>query len=425
VKEYLNKLPKEILDLIYAARDIAARNNLPIYLVGGFVRDLILGLKNFDLDIVVEGDGIKFAEDFAKHLKAKLIRHSRFGTATCLLSEQLKIDVASARKEFYPEPAHLPVVENSTLKDDHFRRDFTINAMAISIGQDNFGVLIDFFGGEADLKKKKIRILHNLSFIDDPTRILRAIRFEQRYNFKIEPDTLRLLKGAVKLKMLERIEPQRIRYELILMLKEERPIKEIKRIKDLAGFNFINPRLSISKKNLTFLASLEKEIKWFKKTSSSRRPLDTWLIYFMCMTDCLSANELKSICRKFGLRKGEEKRIMTYKKIKPNFFPQFCKKNIKPSKIFNSFEPLSYEVILLLKAKHKNKHFRQHINDFFEIYNDMRIYISGEDLHNLGIPPSPYYQKIFTKVLNAKLNGLVKSKEEEIILIKKLVRYSF
>jgi len=422
MKEYLNKLPKEILDLIYAACDIANRDSLPIYLVGGFVRDLILGVKNFDLDMVVEGDGINFAEKFAKCLKAKLIRHRRFGTATIILSNHLKIDIASARKEFYPKPAHLPVVENASLKDDHFRRDFTINAMAISIGQENFGELIDFFGGEDDLKKKKIQILHSLSFLDDPTRILRAIRFEQRYDFKIEPNTLRYLRQAVKLRMLEIVEPQRVRDELILMLKEDRPIKEIKRIKHLVGFKFINKRLSVTKKILSLLALIEKEINWYRNTKSFRRPLDTWLIYFIGLTDSLSVNDLKSICRKFGLKKGEEKRIITYKKIKPKLFRELGKEKIKPSKIFSSFESLSYEVILLLKAKYKNRHFQQHINDFFEIYNDMRLYISGEDLHNLGIPPGPYYQKIFSMVLNAKLNGLVKTKEEELAMIKKLAK---
>jgi tRNA nucleotidyltransferase (CCA-adding enzyme) len=422
MKEYLNKLPKKILDLIYLARESAARNNLPIYLAGGFVRDLTLGVKNFDLDIVVEGDGINFAEGFAERLKAKLIRHPRFGTATVILSDQLKIDVASARKEFYPEPAHLPVVENSTLKDDQFRRDFSINAMAISIAKENFGVLIDFFGGAGDLKKKKIRILHNLSFIDDPTRILRAIRFEQRYDFKIESSTLKLLKQAVRLKMLEKIQPQRIRDELILMLKEERPIKEIKRIKDLVGFKFINKRLLISKRTLNLLASIERQIYWFKKVNSFRRPLDTWLIYFMGLTGSLSINDLRLICRKFGFRKGEEKRITTYKKINHEFILALSKEDILPSKIFNSFEPLSYEVILLVKAKYKNKNLRRQIKAFFQIYNDMRIFISGRDLNNLGILPGPYYQKILSKVMTAKLNGLVRTKEEELALIRKLER---
>jgi tRNA nucleotidyltransferase (CCA-adding enzyme) len=141
----------------------------------------------------------------------------------------------------------------------------------------------------------------------------------------------------------------------------------------------------------------------------------------MGLTDSLTVNELELTCREFGFRKGEEKRMLSYKKIKPAFILSLSKVNIKPSKIFNSFEPLSYEAILLLKARHRNKHFQQHINDFFEIYNDMKICISGGDLHNLGIPPGPYYQRIFSKVLNAKLNGTVKTKEEEIALIKKSV----
>lgn len=419
MKKYLNKLPKDILDLIYKASDIAGRKNLPVYLVGGFVRDLILRVRNLDLDMVVEGCGVDFAQEFAKHLKAKLIMHKRFGTATIYLSDQLKIDIASARIEFYPSPAHLPVVEYASLKDDHFRRDFTINAMAINIGRNNFGELIDLFGGERDLKSKSVRILHNLSFIDDPTRILRAIRFEQRYDFKIEPQTLKLLKNAARLKMLEKVEPQRIRDELILVLKEERPIKELKRINDLAGFGFIDKRLRILKNILSLLVSAEKEVERFKKANSFRRPLDAWLIYFMGLTDLLSAGNLKSICSKFGLKKGEEKRILAYKEIKLGIISALSKKTVTPSKIFDLLEPLSYEVTLALKAKYRNRYLQEHVNDFFEIYNDIRISLSGEDLHKLGIPPGPRYKEIFSKVMAAKLNGLVKTREEELEFIKK------
>lgn len=179
MKEYLRKLPKEIQDLISKAARVASGNNISAYLVGGFVRDLLLGVKNLDLDIVVEGDGIKFAQDFAHTLKAKLILHRRFGTATITLGYNLKIDIATARKETYPYPACLPVVTSGTIEDDLARRDFTINAMAISIMQKDFGRFIDLLYGKHDLYHKKIRVLHNLSFIDDPTRILRAIRFEK------------------------------------------------------------------------------------------------------------------------------------------------------------------------------------------------------------------------------------------------------
>jgi tRNA nucleotidyltransferase (CCA-adding enzyme) len=422
MKDYLDKLPKELCDLIYYAGDIASRKNMPVYLVGGFVRDLILGFKNLDVDIVVEGDGISFAEDFSGRLKARLIRHRRFGTATVIVKPQLKIDISTARKEFYPEPAHLPVVSAGTLRDDLFRRDFTINAMAIGIGTGNFGRLIDLFGGKDDLRNKKVRILHDLSFIDDPTRILRAVRFEQRYGFNIEAGTLKDLKEAVKLKLLQKVEAQRIRDDLVLMLKEKNPLKEIRRMEELAGFSFISPQLSGAKKSYALLSSVRKEIEWFSKMHAQRRSLDAWLIYFMGLTEPLDIKELARLSRKFAFRRGEEKRMLAYKGFNHKSVLLLSRTDIRPSEVFALFEPLSYEVILLLKAKYKNPYFQRHIRNFFKVYNGTRIHICGHDLHNLGIAPGPGYQKVFTKVLNAKLDGLVKTKKEELSLIKRSLR---
>lgn len=422
MREYLNKLPKEIQGLIGLVSQLAVHKGMPVYLVGGFVRDLILGVKNLDLDIVVEGDGISFAEDLAVILKAKLLRHKRFKTATVIPGAQLKIDIASARKEFYPEPAHLPVVENSTLKDDHFRRDFTINAMAISIAAENFGRLIDFFGGEEDLRRKKIRILHDLSFIDDPTRILRAVRFEKRYDFRIEPKTLGLIKRAVRLKMLDKVQPQRIRDELMLMLEEERPVKQIRRLQGLAGLGFIYPRLRVSEKVCGLLRSIEEEINWFKKIHHYRRPIDVWLIYFMGIIDHLTLSEKRQVCRKFVLHSGEEKRIFEFDRNEDRVISKLSLLRIRPSEIFAVLSPLSYETILLLKAKHKNPRLDRHIKDFLAIYNDLRISVTGHDLKRMGIPPGPDYQKIFENVHSAKLDGLVKAKEEELDLVRRITR---
>lgn len=425
MRKYLNKLPREIQDLIHLAGGIADKKNMPAYLVGGFVRDLILGVKNLDLDIVVEGDGINFAEDFARKLKAKLIRHRRFGTATVIVFDsKIKVDIASARKEFYLQPACLPEVTNGTLKNDLARRDFTVNAMAVGINKENFGRLLDFFNGKNDLVRKKIRILHDLSFIDDPTRILRAIRFERRYNFRLEFKTQKCLKEAVKLKMLEKVHPHRLRDELILILKEVHPSRQIRRIQELVGFGFINPYLSISKKSYKLLSSIENQIIWFRRQYPGRRQMDTWLIYFMGLLDSSLIKDVKSICKKFAFRRGEEKRISTYKKIVRKLIRDLSQDRIKPSRIFTLLEPLSYEVILLVKAKYANPNIQRHIEDFFKIYNGLRICISGEDLHRLGIAPGPNYQKIFNKVLNAKLNGEARTKEEELALIKRLARTS-
>ena len=422
MKGYLERLPEEIQGLIHIVGVVASKTGMPTYLVGGFVRDLFLGVKNLDLDIVIEGDGIDFAEELAGRINAKLIRHRRFGTATLIFGQHQKIDIASARKEFYPAPAHLPVVSKGTLRDDLFRRDFTINAMAISINREDFAELLDYFGGRQDLKNKKIRILHELSFIDDPTRILRAVRFGQRYNFKIEPITLKKIREAIKMKMLERVEPHRIRDDLLLILKEKKPLKEIGYLDKLSGFTFIFPGLRVSSKIYRLMRSAEKEMRWFYKAYPKRRIIDKWLVYLMCVIDPLSVIQSNKFCRRLALRLGEEKRIVSYKKINKHFVRQLCRKDIKPSRIFILLEPLSYEVILLLRAKYANPVFRRHIEEFFEIYNGMRVFISGDDLHGLGIRPGPRYKEIFTTVLRAKLDGLVKTKEEEMILIRKIIR---
>lgn len=421
MQKYLTRLPQDLQDLIRTASDVAFDLKMPICLVGGFVRDLILEVKNLDLDFVVEEDGIKFTEELTRRLRARLVMHKRFGTATIFLGHLYKIDVATARSEIYPEPASLPLVTSGTIKDDLKRRDFTINAMAISISRDGFGKLIDFFGGQHDLKNKRVRVLHELSFIDDPTRILRAIRFEKRYNFKIEPVTLKSLKAAVKLKMLEKVEPQRVRDDLILVLKERDPLREIKRIQELCGFGFIAPGLSATKKTCVLIGALEKEIAWFKRAFPRRRELDLWLLYLLFLIEPLNLSATKKFCLEFALRKGETKRILSFKKITPGFIKQLIREKLKPAKIFSLLEPLSYEVILAAKAKYKNRLLQKRIADFFEIYNGMRVSIRGEDLHRLGMAPGPYYKKIFTCVLKEKLNGKIKSRTDELALIQKLI----
>jgi tRNA nucleotidyltransferase (CCA-adding enzyme) len=418
MEKLLSKIPEELRSLISKLREQALAQDLKVYLVGGFVRDLILGVKNLDLDIVVEGDGIKFAEDFVKPQEGKIIVHKHFGTATVFLEKIFKVDFSSARKEIYPKPAHLPIVSPGSLKDDLFRRDFTINAMAISLAE---GTIVDYFDGQDDLRNKKIRILHDLSFIDDPTRVLRGIRFEQRFNFSIESKTLKLLKEAVKLRMLEKVQPHRTRDDLILALKENNPIGNIIRIKQLVGFKFIHPKLRLFANNFAYLRSLEKEIKWFDKNYPQRRGLDVWLIYLIGLVDSLKPLAIRNICDRFGLRKGEEKRLLGPKQVTRRFIVDLSNPKIKPARIFALLNPLSYETVIALKAKYNNPVLKRHIADFLEIYNDMCIFVSGDDLHCLGLSPGPRYQEIFTLVLNAKLNGEVKNKEEELSLIKELL----
>lgn len=423
MKRYLEKLPQELKKIINLAAEVSKETAMPAYLVGGFLRDLILGVANFDLDITVEGSGIIFAQKLAKKLKSGIRVHERFGTATLTLDNCLKVDIATTRKEKYPSCASLPVVSSGSLKEDLLRRDFTINAMAVSIAQGNEQKLIDPFGGRDDLKSGTIRILHDLSFKDDPTRILRAIRFEQRFDFKIEPKTLALLKEAIGAGLLNKAHAHRTRDDLISMLKEKEPLKQIQRLSDLGGLSFLSDKLRFSRSTQDLFKAIDKEICWFTKKYSSRRQLDTWLIYFTALLKPLSLIQLKLVTSKLGLRKGEEKRIISYCQESHKLIPLLSKKGIRPARIFSLLEPLSYEEIVLLRAAGcQNKHLKEYITDFLEIYNGMRLYVSGGDLHGLGILPGPRYQKIFAQVLAAKLNGRVKTRRQELALIKKLTK---
>ena len=159
--------------------------NYNAYVIGGFVRDLFLYRSNEDIDVVIEGDGIAFARQFSKEMGTRVHTHEKFGTAVVIFPDGFKIDVASARMEYYKFPAALPTVEMSSLKLDLFRRDFTINTLAIELNPEKFGKLLDFFSAQKDIKDKVLRVLHNLSFVEDPTRVFRALRFEQRFGFTI------------------------------------------------------------------------------------------------------------------------------------------------------------------------------------------------------------------------------------------------
>jgi tRNA nucleotidyltransferase (CCA-adding enzyme) len=234
--------PAELSALVNDAVAIAAERKQPLYLVGGVVRDLLLGQLSdvCDIDLVAEGDAVGLAAAFAEKEGGKLIAHLMFNTAKIELGD-CTIDIAMARTETYAKPGALPVVTPGTLKTDLFRRDFTVNAMAVSLNHDNYGELIDLYGGLQDLKAKNIRILHDRSFSDDATRIWRAIRYEQRLSFRIEPATLAFLKRDLPL--MKTVGGYRLRHELELVLKEKEPEKALLRADELGVLREISPSL--------------------------------------------------------------------------------------------------------------------------------------------------------------------------------------
>ena len=292
MKAILKKIGKDANSLGYSA-----------FIVGGVVRDLILGVRNFDLDIVVEGDAIKLGRILSREFSGTLVTHKRFGTCTVVTKKALKIDLATARKEVYERPGALPTVEFSSIKDDLARRDFTINAMAVSLNRESFGRLIDLVGGERDLAEGRIKVLHDKSFIDDPTRIFRCIRFESRPGFSIEARTLRLAKAAIKKGMPAKVSAQRIRNELILILKEEGRLKACERMASLGMLRFIHPELRLDKK---IKASL-------KSAKPGKNSIDDWLRYLMALLGPLSYNTTLALCNNFSLRRSDKAKILAAK----------------------------------------------------------------------------------------------------------------
>jgi tRNA nucleotidyltransferase (CCA-adding enzyme) len=438
MKEYFKKLPRELKKIVKQSAQVSRQTRMPAYLVGGCLRDLILGVDNFDLDITVEGDGIIFAQALAKKLSThkytakslrqgqeklmKLVVHERFRSATLILPGHLKVDIATTRQERYPACAVLPVVSPGSLKEDLRRRDFTINAMAVSLTVNKEQKIIDPFGGQEDLSSGIIRILHNLSFKDDPTRILRAIRFSQRFDFKIEPKTLVLLKEAIRDGLLEKVNLHRIRDELILIFKERDSFRPIKKLADLGALSFISSKLKIGEPTRGFFSSLTKEIAWFVKNFPARRQPDIWLVYLAAFLEPLPLAEIKMIIHGLGLSKGEAKRVVSYYQRREKIIYVLSKKQVKPEKIFSLLEPLSYEAIILLSATSQNKYFKKHLINFLKIYNGMRLCVSGDDLCRLGVLPGPEYRKIFARLLVAKLNGKLKNRQSELDLINKLTK---
>jgi len=218
-----NRLPPRIQDLLRLAGTVGDEVGAKVYAVGGFVRDLLLRHENLDVDLVVEGDGIAFAEALGRRVAGRVTSHRKFGTAVLTLPDGFKLDVATARTEYYEYPAALPTVEHSSIRMDLYRRDFTINTLAVCLNPGRYGDLLDFFGGQRDLRDKTLRIIHNLSFVEDPTRILRAARFEVRLGFRLSRHAEQLTANAVQMGLLEKLAGVRLSTELQLILQEARP----------------------------------------------------------------------------------------------------------------------------------------------------------------------------------------------------------
>ncbi len=417
------RFPERVHDLLMEFGRIGDELGYSVYAVGGFVRDLLMRVENFDVDIVVEGDGIRLAEEFEKKFPCRIRTHKKFGTAIILFPDGLKVDVATARLEVYDSPAALPTVERGSTKMDLYRRDFTINTLAIQLNPKAFGELIDFFGGVRDIKEKVVRVLHNLSFVEDPTRVFRAIRFEQRLGFQIGKHTQNLMRNAVKMGFMDRLSGGRILSELILILQEENPIPALKRMRDFNLFHFLHPHLKCDEEVENLFEQIHHVVSWFDLLFLDER-YERWFIYFYGLIDFLKEGEIHEICQRLamndkirgkvveGKRQADQSLLQLFSWINSEFQP-------KRSEIYAALDPLPTEAKLFMMAKTTQMTTRRYISLYFTQLKDTKPLLKGRDLVQMGIKPGPSIRKRLADLLKARLDEQVITRQDEMEYLSK------
>jgi tRNA nucleotidyltransferase (CCA-adding enzyme) len=410
------------LSIIRSIAASADEQKLPIYVVGGFVRDLLLSRPSIDFDIVVEGDAIIMAKLVAEKYGGRVVVHTRFGTAKWFLEKSIFqgedipefLDFITARMEFYTHPTALPTVERSSIKLDLHRRDFTINTLSLRLDGIYFGDLYDYWGGLSDLKNCLIRVLHSLSFVDDPTRMLRAVRFEQRFGFQIEDRTLHLMLDAKNL--INSLSGDRVRHELNLILDEDDSVQMLSRLSELGLLAAIHPYLP-----------WDPAICLEMQENMMQEPPKSWGIaqnfierramgYHLWLSH-IPEVELDSVCKRLRL-------------------PDLFKRNIKaiqivitqlprlrydlPSKIFQTLDeiPMLAIFVAYLKIDQDSK---LSLDKYVTSWRGFKTNFTGDDLIKRGLPPGPVYQNILQKLRSAWLDGEIKSRAEEEALLDGLI----
>jgi len=392
-------LPQQPLQLIKTISKQANQSGHRAYLVGGVVRDMILGYANFDLDLVIEGNAVKLAQQIAKASQAKLITHPRFGTAKLNYSD-FSLDMTTARGETYARPGALPDVTPGTIKDDLFRRDFSINAMAISLNKNTYGELIDPYHGKRDLERRFIRILHPESFRDDSTRIIRATRYEQRLGFKIEPQTFQLLKQNIPI--IDTLSGDRIRHELELIFREEYPEFAINRLKQLGVLQRINSSL----KGDGWIASK------FDKARSLRKPNQLPSLYLCLLVYPLQVENNERFIQRLNIPTRLSRVLRDTLRLKSQLH-LLDKPSIKHSEIYyflHEYKPLAIQANVIASD---SPVVHSSLELFLTKLRYVRTTLTGKELINLGIPAGPQLGEILQALHAAKLNNEVKTGAEE------------
>ncbi|MFC2028543.1 CBS domain-containing protein [Chloroflexota bacterium] len=424
-QKLLNALPSYYKGILKAIAEKAESIKVPIYVVGGFVRDLLLDRPSMDFDVVVEGDAIQLAKFCSSRFGGRVTVHKRFGTAKWYLKESSYggngfpefLDFITARLEFYSHPTALPIVERSSIRFDLHRRDFTINTLAIRLDGKHFGELYDFWGGLNDLKNGVIRVLHSLSFIDDPTRILRAVRFEQRFNFHLDERTMQLMLDARSL--LKNLSGDRIRHEIDLILEEEKFGLALYRMDELGILKDVHP-------SLFWTAELNKEVsrlvqkpfpeEWNQEKENILVTDKRMLIYLLWLSD-IPGKHISDVCNRLKLTYAIKKTITDLKEINNRMEGLLHE---PPSVVVSFLNKKSLSAIYTARFMGSEK-YSEILKVYLDKWRPIKALTTGWDLKERGIPAGPDYKKIIEKLRSAWLDGDVNTEEEEKLLLDKII----
>lgn len=401
------QLPSGIYELLKDISKSAKETQMPVYLIGGIVRDIILKKTNDDIDIVVEGNGITFAQKLYADYGGELILHESFKTATWTHPSNIEIDVTSSRLEFYDRPAALPDVESSTLKEDLFRRDFTINAMAIYLNEDGFGKLIDPFNGQRDLKEKRIKILHNISFIEDPTRILRGIRFETRFNFLMDEQTENL--ALQSMSSIKNLSANRIVGEMSRLFKEVNPVRSIHRLFELKFFYQYGVERTCEELSTHHATRLQAV---YERHIKNQQP--EWFDYFLM--PFYEANKIQ-VAKQFALRKRDIQFLQEMLKVEEIDHLQTIDKRSDFHLLLKDYSD-SAILFHLAKKSYSNESL---IIDYLKRRKNLPPLLTGKDLIEQGLKPSTYFSEILFNLDLAILNDEISTKDEALEWLKKQI----
>lgn len=425
-RQVLGEPMERLVDVVAAA---AQASGLTAFVVGGVVRDLLLERPNLDLDIVVEGDAVKLAERLAGRYGGKVQVHRPFATAKWVLEGDVPrafdvlpgalpptVDFATARNEFYEAPTALPTVYQGSIKLDLRRRDFTINTLAIQISPAaRTGRILNYFGGLNDLRMGVIRVLHSLSFVDDPTRVLRAIRFEHRLGFTIEARTAALIRTS--LPMLGRITGERVRAEIDLLLAEKRPEVALFEMQKRGILTAIYPGFRLSSR-------IGRHFRRVRTLARLLNDADELALYWHLLGIYMGSEALPGAIERMLIGKTQGESMLAAART-AELFPRLASPEAVPSEIAALLDAMPRIALLAAWAYACEPAVLRRLRQYMGVWSKVRPSHNGNDLQALGIARGPCIGRLLQRLRAVRLDGEVNSREAELALIRQLVGAGF